>query len=148
MKKALAITLVAAVLGLSGCGADPSSQPGADGTSNTSNKITGSVSEWRIDVSATKAMSGEVTFAIANFGTIQHEFLVTRTSYEPGQIPLGTNNRFDEDLEGIDVIDEISEWPVNEARVLTVNLSAGTYELLCNIPGHYANGMHRTLIVE
>ena len=46
------------------------------------------------------------------------------------------------------MIDEIPEWPVNEAKVLKIDLEPGTYELLCNIEGHYSNGMHHTFIVE
>ena len=139
--------VVFVIAALAGCGADPSSQPDADDFA-LSNKVTGSVREWDVEVSASRAKAGEVTFAIANFGTIQHEFLVTKTSFEPGKIPLGVNNRFDEELEGIEVVDEIPEWPVNEAKVLTLELEAGTYELLCNIEGHYANGMHHMFVVE
>lgn len=145
--KKLLLVVCSTVL-LTSCGADPSSQPGADDDDQISNKVTGSVFEWGIDVSAGRAKAGEVVFAIANYGTIQHEFLVTKTSFEPGKIPLGDNNRFDEELEGIEVIDEIPEWPVNEAKVLKVTLDSGTYELLCNIEGHYANGMHHSFIVE
>lgn len=142
------IGAVVLAVALAGCGADPSSQPGADIDDTESNKVTGDVHEWGIEVSASKARAGKVVFAIANFGSIQHEFLVTKTSFEPGKIPIGDNNRFDEELDGIEVIDEIPEWPVNEAKVLTLDLEAGTYELLCNLPGHYANGMHHTFIVD
>lgn len=99
------------------------------------------------EVSAGKAKAGKVVFAIANFGTMAHEFLVTKTTYGPGEIPVGANNRFDEEDPGITVIDEIKEWPVNEANVLTLDLEPGTYELLCNIEGHYANGMHHSFEV-
>jgi hypothetical protein len=148
MVKKLSLVLVMSLLALSGCGADPTSQPRSDVDDVVANKIVGQVFEWGVDISAGRARAGEVIFSIANYGTIQHEFLVAKTSFEPGKIPLGENNRFDENLEGIDVIDEIPEWPVNEAKVLIVNLKPGTYELLCNIEGHYANGMHHTFIVE
>ena len=111
------------------------------------NKITGSVAEWRVDVSAGKAVAGDVRFAITNYGTIAHEFLVTKTTFEPGKIPLGDNNRFDEDLEGIEVIDEIPEWEVNETGMLKLSLEPGMYELLCNLEGHYAAGMHTSFEV-
>lgn len=148
-----AVAAIAAPVGLVGCGADPDdtmASGGGGGASavRQSNKIAGSVSEWSVRIDATSAEAGEVIFAIANFGTIDHEFLVTKTSYEPGKIPIGENNRFDEEDKGIEVIDEIKEWPVDEAKVLKVELEAGTYELLCNIEGHYANGMHTTLVVE
>lgn len=133
-----------------GCAADPSdvSGNGGSGSDVVANKIHGSVGEWYVNVSAGRAKAGKVTFAMANFGTIQHEFLVVKTSFDPGKIPIESGNRFDEDEAGIEVINEIPEWSVDEAKVLTVELSAGTYELLCNIEGHYANGMHTSFTVE
>lgn len=142
--------LAISTLGLVGCGTDPSDGAAGGGTDAApvvSNKITGNVEEWKVNVSAQSAEAGEVIFAIANYGSIQHEFLVTKTSYEPGKIPIGSNNRFDEEDKGLSVVDEIPEWPVNESKVLKVNLEAGTYELLCNIPGHYTAGMHTSLTV-
>lgn len=135
-------------LGLGSCGADPSSQPALNTDNIESNRIVGQVYEWKVEVSASQAKAGKVIFAITNFGTTEHEFLVTKTSYQPGKIPIGENDRFDEDINGIEVVDEISEWSINETRMLTVDLRPGTYELLCNLPGHYANGMHHTFIVQ
>ena len=136
------------VLILSGCGADPSDVAGESGAAKRkANKITGSVSEWAVDVSAQIAEAGEVTFAITNFGTVPHEFLVTKTTFEPGAIPLGENNRFDEELEGISVIDEIPEFEVESTGLLKVMLEPGVYELLCNIEGHYAAGMYQSFEV-
>ena len=149
---ALAVVLP---VGLAACGDDPDDTVAADAVGEggasaerQANKIAGSVGEWYVRLDATSAEAGEVTFAIANFGTMTHEFLVAKTTYEPGKIPVGANNRFDEEDPGIEVVDEIKEWPVDEAKVLKVDLEPGTYELLCNIEGHYASGMHATLIVE
>ena len=139
--------VLAAGLALVACGADPTNF-GTLPTDVTSNKITGDVHEWGINVSAHKATAGDVTFAIANFGSIAHEFIVVKTDYELGKIPLGDNNRFDEDGAGVKAIDEIKEFPVNTSEVLTVNLEPGTYQLLCNIEGHYQNGMFTDLTVS
>ncbi|MCX6516904.1 MAG: sulfocyanin-like copper-binding protein [Actinobacteria bacterium] len=98
-------------------------------------------------ISAQSAEAGEVIFAMANYGTLPHEFLVTKTSYDPGKIPLGSDLRFNEEDKGLSVVDEIPEWAVNESKVLKVTLEAGTYELLCNIEGHYGNGMHTSFTV-
>ena len=147
----IVVLVTVAVMGAVSCGSDPSDTASTIGGTTpviTSNKITGSVEEWAVKVSAQGAKAGEVIFAIANFGTIVHEFRVTKTTYAPGKIPIGENDRFDEDDEGITVIDEIPEWSVNDAKVLKVNLEAGTYELLCNIEGHYAAGMHTTFTVS
>ena len=149
-KLIITAALAISTLGLVGCGTDPTDGAvggGPDAAPVVSNKITGSVEEWKVNVSAQSAEAGEVIFAMANYGSVQHEFLVTKTSYEPGKIPIGSNNRFDEEDKGLSVVDEIPEWAVNESKVLKVNLEAGTYELLCNIEGHYGNGMHTSFTV-
>ncbi|MEY4633598.1 MAG: hypothetical protein RLZ18_970 [Actinomycetota bacterium] len=135
-----------ASIGLSGCATDEMNlgmpYDGDAAEEETSNKIVGSVEEWKVKVSAKSAIAGEVTFAIANFGTMPHEFLVVKTDLPLGEIPLGSNNRFDEDAEGLEVVDEIPEWEPNTAGVLNVKLEPGKYQLLCNIEAHYKNGMY------
>ena len=146
----LAVGAMALSVVIAGCAADPSDVAGGSETraNVVSNKITGSVEEWKVSTSAGRAQAGEVEFAIANFGTIQHEFLVVKTDIANGKIPLGADNRFSEEGEGLTVVDEISEWAVDEAKVLKVTLDPGNYQLLCNIAGHYANGMHIPFVVE
>jgi len=146
----LAVGAMALSVIIVGCAADPSDVAGGSETraNVVSNKITGSVEEWKVSASAGRAQAGEVEFAIANFGTIQHEFLVVKTDIADGKIPLGADNRFSEEGEGVTVVDEISEWAVDEAKVLKVTLDPGNYQLLCNLAGHYANGMHFPFVVE
>jgi len=134
---------IAGTLILSACGADPSdtSSSAPSDAAEPSNKISGIVREWAVQTTSGRAYEGDVTFAVTNFGTVQHEFLVVKTDIEPGEIPLGEDNRFDEDAEGIEVVDEIAEFEVNTTGLLKVKLDAGKYQLLCNIAGHYAAGM-------
>lgn len=148
LKGTLAVLALGGALALGGCAADPSDME-ADGdrdrngvaSSEPMNKIAGSVSEWAVHTTTNRAYAGDVTFAITNFGTITHEFLVVKTDIEPGKLPLGSNNRFDEDFSGLEVIDEIAEFEVNTTGLLKVNLEPGKYQLLCNIAGHYKAGM-------
>lgn len=140
-----AVALLAG-LGLTACGSDPTSF-GPAVEDKVSNKISGSVYEWGVQISAGKAEAGEVTFAIANFGAIAHEFIVVKTDFKPGEIPLGDNNRFDEAGEGLEAIDEIKEFEPDTANVLKVNLEPGSYQVLCNIAGHYKNGMYKAFTV-
>ena len=44
--------------------------------------------EWAVETTSARALAGDVTFAITNFGTMKHEFLVVKTDFEPGKIPL------------------------------------------------------------
>ena len=46
-----------------------------------------------------------------------------------------------EDADGVEFIAEVEDIAPGTAKPLTVDLTAGTYVVLCNIPGHYADGM-------
>lgn len=124
------------IVGLAGCGADPSDSGGG-----TSNSVNGVVKEWSVTVDAGSAMAGEVTFTVANQGSIGHEFLVVKTDIEVGKIPLD-GDHFPEPADGLEVIDEIGEFPKGTTESLTLMLEPGKYQLVCNLPGHYAAGMH------
>lgn len=135
---------------LAGCGADPADGPEAGdhrSSGTPRNSIAGVVSEWSVETTANSAFSGDVTFAITNFGTMAHEFLVVKTDFEPGRIPLTSESRFDEEAEGLEVIDEIPEFKVRTTGLLTVKLEPGKYQLLCNIAGHYKAGMYKAFEV-
>ncbi len=133
--------ITAGVLG-AGCAADES-----DSGRGIKNDVSGSVTEWSVDVDAEGAVAGEVSFSITNRGTIDHEFLVVKTDFPVGEIPL-VDNRFEEDAEGIEVIDEIPEFPKGDTKTLTVELAPGNYQFVCNITGHYAAGMHTGFVVQ
>lgn len=118
-----------------------------DGGDETSNDLTGTVREWAVEVSASSANAGPVTFTITNEGTIGHEFLVVKTDIADGEIPLD-GDHFSEEAGGIEVIDEIGEYAKETTETLTVDLTAGKYQLVCNLPGHYEAGMHTAFTVK
>lgn len=132
---------VAMVAALGACGSDSN-----DSEDATSNDITGTVSEWKVETDATTAKAGEVVFTITNNGTIGHEFLVVKTDMAPGEIPLD-GDHFAEPTDGLEVIDEIGEFAKDTTETLTVNLDAGNYQLVCNLPDHYSAGMHMAFTV-
>ena len=45
-------------------------------------------------------------------------------------------------------MDEVENIAPGTGADLTANLSAGTYAVVCNLPGHYGQGMHADLTVE
>ena len=134
-----ALMAVVAVTGACGSGS-------YDADDNISNDISGTLKEWSVEVDATSARAGEVEFSIKNAGTIGHEFLVVKTDIPDGEIPL-VGDRFEEPSEGIEVIDEIGEYPAGETKELTLTLESGNYQLVCNLAGHYEAGMHTTFTV-
>jgi len=100
-----------------------------------------------VSVDADTVPAGQVTFEIANNGTIGHEFLVVKTDIADGEIPVD-GDHFPEDSAGITVIDEIGEFPAGETQSLVLTLEPGAYQLVCNLPAHYGAGMHTSFIVE
>ncbi len=59
-----------------------------------------------------------------------------------GGVSWGQHDHFPEDAPGIEVIDEIGEFDEGTVERLVVTLEPGAYQLVCNLPDHYENGMH------
>lgn len=113
----------------------------------TSNNVAGNLKEWSVRLDALAANAGEVTFTVTNNGTIGHEFLVVKTDIALGQIPLD-GDHFAEPTDGIEVIDEIGSFAKGTTKNLVLTLAPGEYQIVCNLPGHYANGMNAAFTVN
>jgi len=115
----------------------------------TQGAIAAKESEWKIVISANAHTAGDVTFHLDNRGTVPHEFLVVATD-KSGTMLLdsvdATTNRIDE--ETLDVVDEQPEYEPGTTATLTVTLPKGHYVVMCNIEGHYKNGMFADLIIS
>lgn len=86
--------------------------------------------------------AGEVTFDVTNDAEQVHEFVVFQTDLAADQLPTNEDGDVDEEGEGVELVDEIEDIEGGSSRSLTVNLDAGSYVLICNLPGHYQQGMH------
>jgi uncharacterized cupredoxin-like copper-binding protein len=105
--------------------------------------VTAKESEFKIELSATTAPAGSVTFQINNGGTVVHEFVVMKTDLAADKLPVDSSQGVvSEDTAGITVVDEVEDLAVGASASLTVNLPAGHYVVICNVPAHYAGGMH------
>ena len=100
--------------------------------------------------------AGQVTVVLQNGGTRPHELLVMplAAGQSVGQRSVGSDDRISETGK----IGEVSPaCPPNTTidgtvpggvSVVTLPLQAGTYEIVCNLPGHYQAGMYATLTVS
>jgi uncharacterized cupredoxin-like copper-binding protein len=95
-----------------------------------------------------------VTFNIENEGPDDtHEFVVIRTDLDPTALPTEENGAAAETGEGMEVVDEVEHVPVGDTPTLTVDLTAGSYVLICNIydegehESHYQEGMRTAFTV-
>jgi uncharacterized cupredoxin-like copper-binding protein len=110
----------------------------------------GTISVSLIDVSPTSmslvpsaksASAGTITFVVTNNGTREHEFLVLETDIPATDLPVMSNDRVDEEGEGVENLGEIGSVKVGETKTLELDLDAGHYDLICNLVGHVRMGM-------
>lgn len=102
----------------------------------------------------TTVPAGTVSFVVTNTGTRDHELVVLPIDGDQpaGARTIGADNRVDEtgslgeasrsggEGAGEGIAQGASGW-------VTLTLPPGRYELLCNLPGHYAAGMYTELTV-
>jgi uncharacterized cupredoxin-like copper-binding protein len=120
----------------------------AMGCSGSSGDVTATEKDYSISLSKTDLSSGEHTFDIKNDAGQTHEFVVIKTDLAEDQLPTDENGDVDEEGEGIEPVDEVEDIEGGSSESLTVDLDPGTYVVICNLPGHYRQGMHETITVS
>ena len=97
---------------------------------------------------------GTVSFLVTNAGSVRHELVILPLpdNQIPGTRPIGGDAKIEEtaslgeasntcaDGAGQGILPGASGW-------VTITLPPGRYELVCNLPGHYAAGMYTQLTV-
>ena len=110
---------------------------------------TGTLIEMKLDNNAitmdrTEVPAGLVTFNIENLASQLHEIEVFGGA-TPG-MALEVINDIGITT-GLDIVDEEEGIVGGMTAQLTVDLEPGTYLIICNMPGHYAQGMTIELTV-
>jgi uncharacterized cupredoxin-like copper-binding protein len=86
-----------------------------------------------------------VTFKVENDGKIKHEFVVVQTDLGFSQLPVTSSGEANEnELKGMGEVEDIG---AGKSGDLKLNLPSGHYMLICNLPGHFAGGMHADFTV-
>jgi uncharacterized cupredoxin-like copper-binding protein len=108
----------------------------------------------RLQADRATVRHGTVSFLVTNGGSITHELVVLPLpeSQIVGTQPFGGDGKIDEagslgeasktcgEGAGQGILPGASGW-------VSVTLEPGRYELVCNLPGHYAAGMYTQLTV-
>ena len=104
------------------------------------------VDEFSVFPGTQGAPAGKVRFVVTNIGTVEHEFVVLKTTKPAGNLLGGDHgpNRADESGS----VGEIAGIPAGQARTLNLVLKRGHYSLLCNLPGHYKTGQFADFYVR
>jgi len=127
----IASLLGVALIGLNSCG--------APGPVNTI------VKDYAIEMNQTTAKSGKVSFKITNSGLVVHEFVVVKTDLPIDKLPTAADGDIDEDK--LEIPGEQGDLEVGKSADLTLDLTAGRYLMICNLPNHYKLGMHTEFMV-
>lgn len=130
--RAIPIALVGLVLALAACGST------ASPSSPASTTVTGTLTEYKIALSAPSAPAGSVTFNVTNSGTMVHEFVILKTDTLAKDLPLVDGVVVEADY---NPVGEVAETEVSKSGTFTGTLAAGHYAIICNIAGHVAQGM-------
>ena len=109
----------------------------------------------RLSLDRSTVSHGQVSFLAINGGNINHELVILPLPADQivGTRTIGADAKIDENGSlgeasntcaagsGDGIAPGASSW-------VTVNLPAGRYEVVCNLPGHYAAGMYAQLLVS
>jgi uncharacterized cupredoxin-like copper-binding protein len=150
----LAVAASAAVL-LAGCGSDSDSNSGSSTATQPAataksaavaaegGKVTVDATEYAFDPIAITAKSGKLSITLDNKGKVPHELVVLKTDDAPDALEV-SGGRVSEDTS----VGEVSEIDGGATKTEKIDLKPGKYVFVCNIPGHYADGMRGALTVQ
>ena len=108
----------------------------------------------RLVSSPSSISAGQVTFVVTNHGALNHEFLVLPMPADGvGTRPVGSDGKIDEAQSLGEASTSCGAGPANGISTgsrswITLTLRPGNYELLCDVPWHYANGMYAAFTVS
>ena len=133
-----ALTLVAA-LALGAC-AEPAPQ-----VDITKGQIGADLKEHVISLTAKEVRAGTVTFVIRNRGSVAHDLIVLKTDFAPDKLTLDTQTQKAKEDGRVGGVEELAP---GKGANLRLDLAAGHYLVICNIPTHYQLGMRVELTVK
>ena len=131
------LAFAALPLAASGCGSSSSAHaPSSNGP------VRAVLGDYRITTNTADPKTDHVTFAVKNEGKAAHELVVLRTNRTAGS--LGHGKRVPENGN----VGETGDLRPGQSKKLTLTLKPGHYALICNLPGHYAAGMHADFTIR
>jgi uncharacterized cupredoxin-like copper-binding protein len=97
--------------------------------------------DFEISLPGTTVPTGNVTFDVVNQGPSTHELEVffVPAGVDPNTIQVSAGVA---DTSALTAVDEVEDVAPSTTAKLSVALNPGTYLLICNLPGHFEQGMH------
>lgn len=101
--------------------------------------------EDAIDLDNDTVSSGPISLEIRNEGALVHEVEVFADATSGQILPVSNSVA---DTTGLILVDEVENILPDSRASLVLDLSPGTYLVICNLPLHYETGMSTFLTVE
>ncbi len=121
---------------------EPTDEPTAAETS-----VDVGLSEFVLEPSVDSVPAGTVTFNVSSDGAIFHNLRIVATDLDPDGLPTD-DATFGVDEAQVDIVGGTADLDPGDTEELTVDLAAGNYVLICNIPTHYDLDMRVAFSVE
>jgi uncharacterized cupredoxin-like copper-binding protein len=116
--------------GMMGAGAGTAS---GGSSAAAAHQVNVQLADYTVQPNTSSVPAGKVTFNATNAGQVPHELMIERMP-----IKMDAPNQPNEDAaQGM-----IDDMGPGASGSMTLNLKPGSYELFCNVPGHYAMGQH------
>jgi len=99
--------------------------------------------DYRVILSVATVKPGTVRFGVKNEGGMEHSFELIKTDVPFDQLPTADAKAKEDGL-----IKQVKSLPVGNVSVVSADLVAGKYVIICNVAGHYQLGMRAALTVQ
>jgi uncharacterized cupredoxin-like copper-binding protein len=100
--------------------------------------------DYRVLLSVATVKAGQVRIGVKNEGGMEHSFELIKTDIAFDQLPTTADAKAKED----GLVKQVKSLAVGKVAVVTADLAAGKYVIICNIAGHYQLGMRAALTVN
>jgi uncharacterized cupredoxin-like copper-binding protein len=129
-----------------GCGSD-SKGNGYGSSSAPATTVAATVKDFTLSLDKSSAAAGSIKFDITNQGPSDHEFVILKTDLAADKLPI-KDNTVDTSASGVTSIAEAEDIGSGTSKSLTKSLDPGKYVMICNIAGHYQQGIHASFVVN
>lgn len=150
----MAAALTAVAIGACGDdddGDDGGATTGTDtGTAAVTGAVTVKMGDFFFDPKDVTVAAGSVTMSTPNVGKVEHELVLFKSDADPASLPVSGGEVDEEAFEeqGAEEVGEIDDVQPGQTKEKSFDLTAGKYVMICNLPGHYQQGMYGSATVE
>jgi hypothetical protein len=127
----------------------PTASPSASAVALSPSPASGatvSLTEWKVTVAGT-IKSGKTDLTITNSGVAPHELLVFKSDLDPAAYPIDAAGDIKEKGAGVSLVSDGANIDPAGSQTRAIDLAPGKYLFVCNIPGHFKQGMFTVVTV-